>query len=174
MDKKGISITSVIASIVILALGTTLAYALINRPIVDYTLEPQDKIYLQPEDRKATITVKTMNRGKTDAPFDIHLSCENAKFLKNKPILRVKDNGREAFYYIRSPKNRSSYSRWHFTYRVENGVNNFYIEASVVKRLDGSWSGIINYIFGEINGYYPTKIRYSKIDELEYSKVENY
>lgn len=152
-----------------LAVGIT-HYGITERAIIAYWLEapdsfdPKYKSYME-------VKVKFENRGNTDAAVILKISVKNATILNNTieyPAMLISESMAE-FHYA-ALKNQEGVQ----VIRIvpKSRTETFVVKVAVEKKFRFSISEALNYIFGEVKGYYPTLIIYKQLNGTRYQKVK--
>jgi len=118
-------------------------YYLEASDIVDFSWQP----YL-------TVKLKFKNKGNTDASLLLRVTVENAIILNDTveyPHKLISESEAE-FYYL-ATENMEHYATAEIHIIPKNNPDNFSITYVVEKRFDSSFSGMINFLFGEVKGF---------------------
>ena len=161
----------VLLAALVISIGAAEAYLYTNRPLVDYTLENKRVIQPQGEDREFEVTVKTKNRGGFDAPSKVKIFFENVE-LKESSLQVTLEEPNTATLNMTLKRGKEKYSERTFTFSLKPDAERFGIGVRVNVDFDYSLSGTLYYIFGEIRGYRPISVEYSRSENGEYRLIE--
>ena len=157
------------------ALIIILLYGVEYRPLVGYSIKENTIRKEIGTSYKPNLiqqyNLQIMNSGKTDASLILNFFCDNATISNGikKPYNYINENEFSSFFTVLkdSPQYYTG-DNLKITIMINEDAESFSCKYNVLKNPDdSSISGLINRMFGEIKGYYPTSFKYIKInDEL--------
>ena len=126
-----------------------------NRPIVGYKLDCISSNFIK---------LGVRNSGNTNSALMLKLYCQNASISsENKKTYQKIENNSINILFTASSNMDNYYFGENVELETNDTVDSFSCSYEVSKRFELSISGLINLIFGEVKGYYPTVCEYERV-----------
>ncbi len=164
-SQKEWLIKAVFTGLVLVLIGWFIQNGINNRPIINYRFDdcPKEmRVNYWQEQTQQSVALGILNSGNTDSAIILHFKGQNIDISNEtkKPYWTI--NGTDVYinYLIKQSSQYTFEQRIYFM--VNKSTENFSYSYDIIKNSDISISGIINRLFGEIKGIYPTVCKYQR------------
>ncbi len=166
---------AILTGIVFVLIAWFIQNGISTRPIIGYKLEecPKSIELSYYEDKKQqSVGLGISNSGSTDSSVFLHFKGENIEIANETKKAYNTINGTDVYVNFVASKGSQYYFGERVYFIISKTIEKFSYQYEVIKKSDTSISGIINTIFGEVKGFYPTICKYQKQTDSRFILIE--